>query len=218
MAVGAWAIETCRSPSAKAGVFWVFFFQQSCKWRMVPIEIFSVISHWFTFHCKPWFWKEDGGMRMTCSFFIVLIRTSSQKKGFWFRGARFHHVPGEPNKRWGNSRKGLGKVGVSRHDVENVNLTTCSHPSLCIRADSQDIGILFPMHLGYTWLYGRTLKTTVWTACNVSLLIELWRFCFNWFKTHMLQRWKKYQSRITTEICQLFPESIHIHTVSIGIP
>lgn len=117
----------------------------------------------------------------------------AEKKGFWFRGARFHHVPGEPNKRWGNSRKRLGKVGVSRHDVENVNLTTCSHPSLCIRADSQEICMLFPIHLGYTWLYGRTLKTTVWTACNVSLLIEL-EILLYWFKTHMLQTWKKYQS------------------------
>ena len=126
-------------------------------------------------------------------FSIVLIRTPSQKKGCWFRGARFHHVPGEPNKRWGNSKKRLGKVGVSRHDVENVNLTTCSHPSLCIRADSQEIGILFPIHLGYTWLYGRTLKTTVWTACNVSFLIEL-EILLYWFNAHMLQRWKPYQS------------------------
>lgn len=137
------------------------------------------------------------------------------------RGARFHHVPGERNQRWGNSRKRLGKVGVSRNDVENVNVTMCSHPSLCIRAGSQEIGILFPIHLGYTWLYGRTLKTTVWTACNVSLLIEL-EILLYWFNAHMLQRWKKYQSLHHRNLPSLsgihtHPYCIYRHTIILCI-
>ncbi len=83
------------------------------------------------FHCKPW----DSGRKMEACVWQFSFNCDDKEplghKRLLVWGARFHHVPGEPNNRW-------GKVGVSRNDVDKVNMTMCSHPSLLIRVGSQE--------------------------------------------------------------------------------
>ena len=211
MAVGAWAIETCRSPSAKAGVFWVFFLQQSCKWRMVPLEIFSGISQWVTFHCKPWFWKEDGGMRMTCSFFHCADKDPvAQKKRLLVSGGK---IPPCTRGTQQKIREGWGvKEWCRKCQSDHVFTSVPLHQSG------------FPRNRYFvpyaSWLY-MTIRTDIENDCLDSVQ------CFSSHRTRdfalidsmpTCSRGGKNTNLFTTEIWQFFPERIHIHTVSIGIP